>query len=240
MIVRCLSVHPDDAAFSVATTLSQLRAEQKKIVVVFNRSRWAWGRTWERDRTAERMQEERQFATLVNATVTGLDFTAASAGGDADWDSRHPLEAALEAFLEAAASQADLVLLPVGVSNHPDHIIVREVLGDLFQRWARGGPWVFYEDLPYAVHHPRQQAFEILSQWGFLADAVCVEGTWSRKKSLLAPYRSQWTAEIERDLLRSGGRETLFLVRAAERIFPHASLVERAGLLLSPGDVARE
>ncbi|HEY2193335.1 MAG TPA: PIG-L family deacetylase [Actinomycetospora sp.] len=74
------------------------------------------------------------------------------------------LRAELAARIAARAGEADLLLCPLGVGRHVDHLLTR----DLGLAWP--GPVVWFSDFPYALDHDPDAAFlrrEGLRPWSF-------------------------------------------------------------------------
>ncbi|WP_433803616.1 PIG-L deacetylase family protein [Actinomycetospora sp. CA-084318] len=91
------------------------------------------------------------------------------------------LRAALAADLVARAPGIDLLLAPLGVGRHVDHLITR----DLGPTWP--GPVVYYADFPYSLTHAPDPAF--VRREG-LRPSVVDEGL-DRKDALVRGYRTQ-------------------------------------------------
>jgi LmbE family N-acetylglucosaminyl deacetylase len=155
--------------------------------------------------------EDIAFAQLIGADAISLGLSDFTLIGPPTQSRRRNLRATLTMVLERADREADLILLPIGVSTHPDHLLVREVLGGLLKKHGEHGAWVFYEDLPYAIHHPPRQADDILSSWGLRTKRLAVAGSWNEKRKLIDSYQSQLTQEIVRDLQQTKGCERIYV-----------------------------
>jgi LmbE family N-acetylglucosaminyl deacetylase len=91
------------------------------------------------------------------------------------------LRADLATRLAARAGEADLLLCPLGVGRHVDHLLTR----DLGLAWP--GTVVWFSDLPYALEHAPDPAFvrrADLRPWSF-------DGGLDAKDSLVRGYTTQ-------------------------------------------------
>lgn len=159
-----LSPHPDDAALSAFAYLRRGGFERVNVVNVFTRTAW-WRLSAHpnvSDVTRIREEEERLVAKLTNVHLDMLGLPEAVLRGypfrevfsepvaARDTEVRRQLAARVTQF--ASAHPDARWLLPLGVGNHVDHVIVRdESLSAL--RHANVDPQHvrFYEDLPYAA-----------------------------------------------------------------------------------------
>jgi LmbE family N-acetylglucosaminyl deacetylase len=113
---------------------------------------------------AQRRLEDERFAYFSEVSVVFLDLPDAVfrgyEGDDQLLNAPRPDDEAPSARIrrEIARLEPQTVYLPLGVGNHVDHQLCREVGMDLLaesRRWVMPGPeWsgqvVFYEDFPYA------------------------------------------------------------------------------------------
>ena len=91
------------------------------------------------------------------------------------------LRADLAARIAARAGEADLLLCPLGVGRHVDHLLTR----DLGLAWP--GEVVWFSDFPYALEHSPDPAFvrrADLRPWSF-------DGGFETKESLVRGYTTQ-------------------------------------------------
>jgi LmbE family N-acetylglucosaminyl deacetylase len=91
------------------------------------------------------------------------------------------MRAELAARIAARAGDADLLLCPLGVGRHVDHLVTR----DLGLAWS--GTVVWFSDLPYALDHAPDPAFlrrEGLRPWSF-------DGGADAKDALVRGYATQ-------------------------------------------------
>ena len=111
-------------------------------------------------------------------------------------------------------------MLPLGISTHPDHVLAGETLAALCRESSPAPFCLFYEDLPYAVHHPPDQAPDAVRRCGFEPLPLDVKGPMARKLELISPYRSQIIPVILRDLDRTAGRERIFYGSGPDGVEP--------------------
>jgi LmbE family N-acetylglucosaminyl deacetylase len=162
--VVILSPHSDDAALSVPCTiaLSQELGLGIKVLTCFSRSRWAPHLQGVADvervsqvRTEEDCAFARQAGNLVRTIPLGLDEFPVRR--PASWPPIGPQEP--EPDLVAALTRAivphleeSYLLAPLGL-GHPDHCIVAAAAFGL----VHGGPFAFYEDVPYRLSLNEEQ-----------------------------------------------------------------------------------
>ena len=165
--VLVLSPHYDDVPLSLVTSLTSgaLSHCDVRSLVVFGRSNWTrWfeptpGRAWLA--SAIRRREESRAARRFGYRWRRADFAEALLRGDVDpttlLDTRTdmtgtPLAAAVaeRVLEEVRATGADVVLAPLGLEGHVDHLTVTAAALDP----AVSGrvPVACYEDRPYAGH----------------------------------------------------------------------------------------
>jgi len=82
------------------------------------------------------------------------------------------------------ASGPAVLVAPLGVGSHVDHVLVRDVAA------ATDAPVVYYADLPYALHHPADRTFT--ARHDLIRATIHPQDT--DKRSLIEGYRTQATA----------------------------------------------
>jgi LmbE family N-acetylglucosaminyl deacetylase len=222
MRLLCVSVHSDDAAFSVASALKAARADERVILTLMSRSLWAWGRRGASETRSLRKREDREFARWAGAIPQWFGLPDCSLAGPPTAERRAVVEQALDEILESPSARDGVVWLPLGVAKHPDH----QLVGQAVLRRAASGAlptrcWL-YEDLPYAVHHPPEQGARLLRKHRVAHETLKLRRADEDGRAVLAAYRSQVNREIERDL--SGAVERLHAIGTGdcslERILP--------------------
>jgi hypothetical protein len=163
MRVLVVSPHYDDAPLSVGESLlhGDLRSERVTVGIVFGRSNWVryfhpTNRRWP-VATAIRLMEEGvnafRFRYRVRVALlpewilrTGIADSAAYLDQSRDVSADPLVDDVYRVLLKWSAG-ADLVLVPLGIGGHVDHLIVAAA----GRRLADAGrPIRFYEDRPYA------------------------------------------------------------------------------------------
>lgn len=165
--VLVLSPHYDDVPLSLVTSLTSgaLSRCEVRALVVFGRSNWTrWfeptpGRAWLASgiRRAEEARASRRFGYRWRRA----DFAEALLRGDVDHDTLldrtndmtgTPLAAQVadRVLAEVRAVGADVVLSPLGLEGHVDHLTVTAAA--LSATVSDAVPVAFYEDRPYAGH----------------------------------------------------------------------------------------
>ncbi|GCD32758.1 2'-N-acetylparomamine deacetylase [Streptomyces chrestomyceticus JCM 4735] len=178
-----ISPHPDDVAYSCGGVLAACAGSAPGLLLtVFTRSAWALPKRLRaagpKVISARRAQEERRYCRARGlARYVPLGFDDASLRGyDDDTEltadpAADPLRDRIaEAVAEAVAElRPTLVLAPAAVGGHVDHRLVHEAVrrsaGDGVRR-------LYYEDLPYAAHHPRAATEKALGEEGLSLYAV--------------------------------------------------------------------
>lgn len=159
--VVILSPHSDDAALSAAALFA--RGDKKpKVVTIFSKSAWSRTGGHAPDRvkeiTARRRREDSLAMQRLGAGVPSrLNLkeaplrhyrSMADILGDkidpSDFDTIKAVAKKLKAVLTQPRSC--ILVAPLGLGGHVDHLIVREVA-----RATKTGGLAFYEDLPYAA-----------------------------------------------------------------------------------------
>jgi len=197
-----LSPHLDDAALSLGGTLLTLSRSHPIVVWnVFSRSRASRYRTLRGGRIVEpwRRMEETVASLLLGVSVRFLGFPEAMLRGHRDprrdavnatdlqvlQQVRHRLSSLL------TGEGVGVLLVPLGVGSHVDHVLVREAAkGLLSQDGGRSPAVVMYEDLPYVEG---TDSFEWLATVGGSCEAMYVDisPAMVRKLLVLRIYRTQ-------------------------------------------------
>lgn len=163
-----LSPHPDDICFSSYVSLCRSRRCAPVILDVFNKSCWSFREPPCPDRWAEvtsiRAAEERLFGLRMGAEVVQLGFEdsslrcARSTGDEYGLaPSKDPqFQRITEAILFALSELEpfERILAPLGISNHIDHLICRDVC---LQTPSLRTRTILYEDLPYVAAFEEEQ-----------------------------------------------------------------------------------
>lgn len=226
-----LSPHPDDIAFSAFASLVRVPpGETRTLVTVFSRSCYTYAAPGVREEaltiSSRRMEEDSRFARAHGAEWVPLGFADSSlrplrAGEEYRRASgEEPLYpsvlAKLRGLLEAAGPEA-VCHVPLGISQHVDHLMVRDAVLAL-----RGGPQglVFHEDLPYAERHTEEQVRDFVHALGveppLESERVELTRSWDAKRRAVRMYESQ----LEPDTLER-------LERHARRVASGGGLAER-------------
>ncbi|RKH64372.1 PIG-L deacetylase family protein [Corallococcus aberystwythensis] len=194
------SPHPDDVALGAyASLLGVPRGIVPTLVTVFSQSCWEFVLPVDPSRamavTSLRMGEDRRFARAHGADLVHLGFRDTSLrappGGPAEPEAaREALAARVRLALGevlASVSEEALLYVPLGISSHVDHLLVRDAVRAL--RGERGV--VYYEDLPYSAHHPEDEIVDYA--WALGLSPRCLDMTtlWSAKLRGLSFYASQ-------------------------------------------------
>lgn len=229
--VLYISPHPDDVAFSCFGAVRAVRAapEGAVLVTVFSESDWTAQTGFApqlRDSIAAvRRQEDAAFATWLR--LRQIDFRLPDSGvrgyteherysGKTDLD---PIGKTLAQRLKDLAGEVgelDRVFLPLGLGNHVDHVLVRD-LGKL--EFLNVRSLFFYEDLPYASQIEMEQISAVAESLGIhLAPTIegLAEPLWAEKAEAIRLYHSQL------------GPTTLERIAShARRILPSGGMAER-------------
>ncbi|MCC6193377.1 MAG: PIG-L family deacetylase [Burkholderiales bacterium] len=166
-----VSPHCDDAAFALGGMLSTLGPEAcGTVVTCFSRSDYAWESHSPSVETvtATRMAEDhawvRRLALVSRARVTvahlGLDDAPLRLGlrGAGLYMSAMPLSQVpvartIAAALATLATDGAMLIAPLGIGGHVDHLVARRAVEMCAGDTART---LYYEDQPYAARAPRQ------------------------------------------------------------------------------------
>lgn len=222
-----LSPHPNDIAFSSLASLINPPATSAVIITVFDNSTFTLKPKLSQEQTnLTRKAEDRNFAAFAKCDLVSLDFPDSRyrvQGGehkvepkDDELDGQVLL--ALGELLEPAIAKGAAIYLPLGNSEHLDHLIVRDAVLKL-HLYSTKTNLFFYEDLPYAnkwseteIKHYAQKVV------GPAATPMLVDlsATWHKKLAALRCYESQ----IENSTIPA-------MYQHAQRVSKGGSLSER-------------
>jgi LmbE family N-acetylglucosaminyl deacetylase len=216
-----VSPHRDDAALSLGSLLRRLgrRHVRFRILNCFTVSDFApyhSGLTTEQV-TRLRRREDRCFGRLLGRSVSWRSLHGVDAplrrGADVDIF-RAPFDVtesnALARRIEAAAG-ADLLLVPLAIGRHIDHLVARRAAGSLRSTHAIA----FFEDIPYAGTTAetdiRQTIDDAAAETKRILKPLTIasRNAVAEKDAIARIYRSQIAAEeleeVERAARRLGG-----------------------------------
>jgi len=140
-----LSPHPDDLVYSAFAEIAN-RRKKRTAVIVFNTSRFTkWGLLPKNLVTMMRTVEEEIILASLGLRSSFLWMEDSSAR-KTDVDMKN-LASSLDKF---RGHQLDL-FCPLGLTEHPDHVAVRDLAVNYWLKCERRPRLCFYEDLPYAA-----------------------------------------------------------------------------------------
>ena len=160
-----------------------------------------WGTDTAKETLIMRLSEDRLAAQRAGAMPRYFDFLDCIYRHDADGEPLytedlfagefpappHPADDALinriTSVLQENSRDDDILVCPLGIGNHPDHLIVRQAVE------ITGHPLMYYADIPYALEHPEQLAemTENLSA----REYPILEGEMQIWQEAVAAYESQ-------------------------------------------------
>ncbi len=243
MRVCVLSPHRDDAAFSCGLLLVSLLRQggELSIVNVCTFSAYApYLDATDMHRvtqvTSARATEDGMFITNL-LSVSGAAFEQINLVDlqwqDAPLRNHYPDEQVLTSAVNeqdrialskvfSTLSATDLLLVPAGIGDHVDHLLVRDAATSA----CSSSKMLFYEDLPYACRHQSFSCpfpFNELEKW--LGPPVHVKNA---KRDLALQYPSQIAGDVAEELQlyadSLGGRERFYgapeAVRTMTAAFP--------------------
>ncbi|MGA8116452.1 MAG: PIG-L family deacetylase [Actinocatenispora sp.] len=216
--------HPDDAQLALGAVLS---TRGGRVLDVFSEETWT-RRPYYQQRPALAAEllvaEERVACQVLRAQVALLGHVDGEARPawrdgfflDPDDDNRcaerepELIERVVE-DLAVELSADTIVLAPLAVGGHVDHVVTREAVGMLV---ARGdldpGRLGYYEDMPYAVFSdPVRAAGHVADRTGVPLHALSVPATSDaarHKREALRCYRLQVPDGLARRVVRYGAR----------------------------------
>jgi LmbE family N-acetylglucosaminyl deacetylase len=241
-----LSPHQDDAGLSLAMTIrASARSGRVRIVNCFTVSEYA-PHLEARNAAAigtERRKEDREFASRAGEGIEVIDLKMEDAPirlGLPVGEVRRLRVGARERedASRIAADLADLaeglVLAPLGLGGHIDHLVARQAAMQLARRGRAVG---FYEDLPYASELRECCILRTAdaAARGIGARLSCAlmrdREAAARKRFAIDAYRSQLSAEEMDGIVRYNerrGGERLWIAPKTEGLVP--APLEQAGI----------
>jgi LmbE family N-acetylglucosaminyl deacetylase len=211
------------AAWTRSANITAVETDDRPLADSISAQATLEGVDWEAaDAMAVRRAEEERYAYLVEASVVFLDLPDAvfrGYSGDAELlgevreDDLPPYEIVRR---EIVRLEPQMVYFPLGVGNHVDHQLVREVgLGLLGERrrWVMPGPsflgrMSFYEDFPYAWWNDFEGVsggatggfdLELPAEVGLEAQYCDISDLLERKAAGIRLYASQLSRLFESD-----------------------------------------
>ncbi|MFE7644292.1 PIG-L deacetylase family protein [Streptomyces phaeoluteigriseus] len=219
----CLSPHPDDAQLALGGLLSRFGG---RVVDVFSQETWT-RRPYYRSRPALAsrllLEEERVACGVLGAELTVLgqvDAADRSAWREGYFLEPHDMDAAratepelferVTADLAAEVAGGPLVLVPLAVGGHVDHVLTRQAALELISRKVLEPERVaFYEDMPYSLFADAEAEAGRLAvgpgPTGLAPVLVAAsEAAVRTKQEALWPYRLQVLEAVTRRIVRHG------------------------------------
>lgn len=213
-----VSPHPDDIALSVGGLLLKVGAiEGITLCTVFSRSIWAPHLAGKSVDYVSRLrcQEEKSYAAAIGADLVLLDFPDSSLRGYSDQDQiGESLESdptywpVRQFFLKASKGLRKATFLcPLGIGDHVDHLVVRDVLIDMIKH-DRIHKCIFYEDLPYANNWTNRSILRLIKslQLDLQPLVIDISSDISMKLSRIGLYWSQIRDSDIADVLEHASR----------------------------------
>lgn len=212
-----LSPHPDDIAYSCYGSIRNPPVPNLNgalIITVFNIGKTAPALQGHQKSQAEiskiRQAENEAFACSEGCRIIFLDHPDSAVRGEPNEgpqisrrnSTNHPIfHSVKETILnsiQAALGHAS-IFVPLGIRDHIDHRIVRDVAVQIIAEaniLDIESSLIYYEDLPYAAfvpeHEIRSLARTIISPTARPID-MSLKAIWARKKNALQLYASQVT-----------------------------------------------
>ncbi len=231
-LVRALfiSPHPDDVAFSCfgAIRTTEAASEVAVLITVFSESDWTaqtgFAPQLRHNIAALRRKEDAAFAARFRCRQIDLCLPDSSVRGYTEQE-RYTGQPRFDPIAETLAEKLrdvvveigaiDRVFLPLGLGNHVDHLLVR----NLGQRVFWNAPSLFfYEDLPYASRIEADQISAVVDSLGIHLRPTIedLSELWAEKSDAVRIYHSQL------------GPSTLERIAShARRISPSGGMAER-------------
>jgi LmbE family N-acetylglucosaminyl deacetylase len=244
--IALLEPHPDDGALSLGGWIaSRPLATPMETIVVFSESRWAPYLSPDTPVQPARLAEQGRFVTMFGLSFRDLGLPDASSIGLSEEEELHSTAerdwraAPCLAAVASVLSPEVLVLVPLGIGNHIDHVLTRDCCPKSIQQRA------YYEELPYASHVAPDAAYAVARQvmgreprrWRFDIGSVL-----ERKRAALSCFASQLSSADIEHVLRTA---TDASGRSVERIWTPGdnrhteSILESMGFCREPSYSAR-
>jgi LmbE family N-acetylglucosaminyl deacetylase len=222
-----IAPHPDDVALSIGGLVRLVDPGLRMTVLtIFGRSAAAPGLPEERrtvDRvTAVRAAEDAAYCSALGVRLIALGWSDCAVRGypREAWTGSvrrgDPAPPALRRGLaEALADSPDLVLAPLGIGEHVDHLVVRDAVLAL-----AGCTTLLYEDLPYAGETRVAPSIPpSIDSRSLVPAKIEVSGVIDKKIEDLTHYPSQVRAVDVNAVMRHGSRIGAGAGRYAERLW---------------------
>jgi len=180
-----------------------------------------WGFTSAEETVRSRRAEDERAASIVGAKAVHFDFPDCIYRRGADGEPLYPMDvfvpphpaeadlpAQMTAILKERIQPDDVLVCPLGIGGHADHLLVRQAVEGLNR------PLWYYADVPYVLNHP-----EALKPFTRLMTAERREissgglGAWAEG---IASYASQISTLFEspikmKEAMQDYGEKGLFL-----------------------------
>lgn len=225
-----ISPHPDDVAFScfVAIRNSIASSEAAHLITIFSESDWTaqLGFVPELKDSISmlRRREDMAFTARLRCERTEFFLPDSNVRGYSErkrYTSEprfDPIMSQINEKIEDLMSDIgapDRVFLPLGLGNHIDHLLTRNLCRDRFPNHSEIS---FYEDLPYAFGIEEDDIFLVAESIKLHLQPVLTDlsALWAEKSEAIRTYRSQL------------GHSTLERIASyAHRISPNRGMAER-------------
>lgn len=221
----CLSPHPDDAQLALGGLLGRFGG---RVVDVFSHETWTRRPYYQsRPALASRLllEEERVACGVLGVELTVLgqvDAADRAAWREGYFLEPHAVDAAratepelferVTADLAAEVAGGHLVLVPLAVGGHVDHVLTRQAALELITRKTLEPERVaFYEDMPYSLFaDAAAEAGRLAVGPGPTAPVPLLvpgsEAAARTKQESLWPYRLQVLEAVTKRIVRHGRR----------------------------------
>lgn len=215
-----LSPHDDDAAFSLGSALIDGRLAPCVVVAIFTESNCVEGESTlsTAEITARRRKDNQMFFERWSPASLLVDLQCQDAPlrknihVDRVFDDRMDPDQAgeikrLANAVRSVASPIELIIAPLGLGGHIDHVLVSKTalaLGKL------GWPIIYYEDLPYAARMSSQDIEEFVAAKAAASGkalqpcSLVANHRPTQKKAALKTYRTQISPKILDEILTYG------------------------------------
>jgi deacetylase len=227
-----LSPHADDICYSAYASLMSAPAETRKIITIFSRSCWTFRaipreEDWEAI-TESRASEDHHFSEFSGSSLLRIDLPDTSLRKLDHGDEylirpyEDPIFPQVQQQLAITLKEVDVnayLYVPLGISLHLDHLIVRDAIISLRPDLRE---IFFYEDLPYVESNTDEEIYNFAQSLNTALRPMTFDLTelWPEKKQgIEVIYYSQLEGHtihrIESYATRLGGGNN----RKAERIW---------------------